>query len=427
MYSYHTDLIWAVDKTLLCLVLLAGSLTIVYSLAKEYRWKRRSRALLNIKRNIYELALSGKKTDNSVCLSVVSEITPQQFLDVTTNRNREVAFFNDSEQKILKSCFVSAEKLEVIERIAVSSWHKWRRVEAILTLGYAQAASSVKTLKKTINGKDPDISYFSIIALGQIKNIPSARTLLDFVRKQPFYRYRILSLLESFPPETADQVIGLTDNPDHELRSWAIKLICRLKALQYSGKIEELTRDKSAEVRASACDCLGEFGGKGQASVLAGCLTDDFWMVRVSAVNALFKVLGKEAIPAIMGRINDGSLSVIESVKALMSRNIEICLPYIEKFLSGNDEMARRISVEALEASGYIAELFRNMLTGHHKDKEGVTRLLKGLIISRVYSGMEVSLLTFSPDDRERLLDIIRKMDEPTAGILEKNIALHKG
>ena len=427
MYNYYTDLVWTVDKILLCLLASAGLSTIFYSIAQEYRWKRRSRALLNIKRDIYELTLSGKKTDNSVCLPVVSEITPQQFLDVTTNRNRELAFFNESEQKILKSCFVSSEKLAVIEKIALSSWNKWRRVEAVLTLGYAQAASSLGTLKKTINDKDRDVSYFSIIALGQIKNIPSAKTLLNFVGKSPFCRYRIFSFLESFPPEIADEAIGLADSLDHEVRSWAVKLICRLRALQYSEKIEELTKDESAQVRASACDCLGEFNSKDSAAAIIKCLTDDFWMVRVSAVKALFKVLGKESLPEIMGRINDGSLSVIESVEALMTSNIVMCLPYVEKFLYGNDEMARRVSVESLEASGYIVKLFRDILTGHEKDKDAAGRLLKGLIISRTYAGLEVSLSSFTKDERGRLLDIIRNIDGLAADILEKNIAGRKG
>ena len=423
MYSYHTDLIWVVDKILLYLVILTGLFTIFYSIAKEYRWKKHSRALLNIKKNVYDLAFSGKKIDNNICLPIASEITQQQFLDVTTNRNREVVFFNEAEQNILKSCFVSVEKLEAIEKIAAFSWNKWRRVEAILTLGYAQVNSSVNTLKKTINDQDTEISYFSIIALGQIKNISSAKILLDFIRKRPFYRYRIFSLLESFPPEIAAEVIGLADNIDHEVRSWAIKLICKLKALQYSDKIEGFTGDKSAQVRACACDCLGEFGSKDSAGVIIKCLTDDFWMVRVSSVKALFKVLGKDGLPDIMGRINDGSLAVIESVKALITGNIEICLPYVEKFLYGNDEIARRVSVESLEASGYIVKLLKNILTGHAKDKDMATGLLKGLIISRAYAGLQGSLLIISVDGRARLLDIIRNIDQAAADILEKNIA----
>jgi hypothetical protein len=426
MPNYFTDLIWAVDKTLLGFAILAGLLTIFYALAKEYRWKKRSRALLNIKRNVYELALSGKKIDSNGCLLIVSKISPQQFLDVATNRNREVAFFNESEQKIIKDCFVSTVKLAEIEKIAASSWNKWQRIEAILSLGYAQSPASVNALKKAISVRDSDIAYFSIIALGQIKNIASAKILLDFVKKRTFYHYRIFSLLESFPPETADAVIGLTANPDSGLRSWAVKLICRFKAWQYCEKIEELTKDESAQVRASACDCLGEFGRKSSADAIVKCLTDDSWMVRVSAVKSLFKVSGKEGLPKIMARINDGSLSVIESVKALITANIETCLSYVVDFLYGDDEMARRIAVEALEASGHIVKLFRDILSGNKEDKETAEYLLKGLIVSCAYAGLEVSLLSLAADEQKKILGIIKNIDEATADILERNIAGHK-
>jgi len=110
-----------------------------------------------------------------------------------------------------------------------------------------------------------------------------------------------------------------------------------------------------------------------------------------------------------------------------MTGNIEICLPYVVDFLYGDDEMARRVSVEALEASGYIVKLFRDILTGNDKDKEMADYLLKGLIVSRAYAGLEVSLLSLSKDERGRLLDFIKNIDESTAGILEKNTAGFKG
>jgi hypothetical protein len=74
-------------------------------------WNRRKKALLNIKKDVYELTLSGQVISGKVCMPFVTELTPQQFLDVTTNRNREAIFFNESEQKVFKSCFMTSEKI----------------------------------------------------------------------------------------------------------------------------------------------------------------------------------------------------------------------------------------------------------------------------------------------------------------------------
>ena len=418
----YINLIWFADKILIYLVGFAGLFTVSYSLVREYAWKKDSQALLNIKRNIYELALAGKKPDKRLFSLIASAVTSRQFLDVTTNRNREVVFFNESEQTIIKDYFASSQKLARIERTALFSFSKWRRIEAILILGYTQARSCVSILKKTIVNKDPDIVYFSIIALGRIKSTQSAEVLLDFAKEHSLYRYRIFSLLESFPSEIAGQVIRLAGSSDAKVRSWAVKLLCRLRVLKYCGQIEEFVKDSSAQVRASACDCLGEFGEKKSSSVLANCLSDNSWMVRVSAVKALFKVAGKDSLPKIMERINDGSLSVIESVKEVIIANIDICSVYLEKFLSGGDEMARRVSVEALETSGYIVKLFRGLLDGKNQVESISVRLIKGLIFSQAYTGLIGTLQSFNEHEQKEILRVIRGIDQPAAVILEESI-----
>ena len=427
MNNYHVDLIWVIDEILLGIVIILGLIIIVYSLVKEYRWRRRSGALLNIKKNIYELVLSGKNSDINTCLPEISGITEQQFLDVATNRNRETTFFNESEQEALKGCFVSAERIAAVEKTAIFSWRKWRRVEAILTLGYAQDAASLSTLKKTIYERDPDISYFSIIALGQMKNPASAKILLGFVKERFLYPYRIFSILEVFPSEISEEVICLTESPLPQVRAWSIALISKLGVWQYHKKIEEFTKDESAQVRASACDCLAEFGRKESGGVIIKCFTDDSWLVRVSAVKALFKVWGEESLPEIMEMLNDGSLSVIESIKVLVTENIETCIPYIEELLLGTDEMSKRVSIEALESSGYIVKLFKNILTGSPKDKTKAESLIKSLINAFAYAGLEGSLLSFPGEERGRLLDIIRNIDEPAAMVLEQSIKEREG
>lgn len=422
MYNYHTELIFRIDIILLYLFLAITLYTIVYVIIKDISGKLRNRRLVNIKKNVYELALSGKSLDANLCFPVISEITNQQFLDAATNRKREAVFFNESEQEILKHCFVSPERITKIERLALTSFNKWQRIEAILSLGYAQVERSVNILKKTINDKDADIAYFSIIALGQIRNPDSARALLGFLKKRNFYRNKIFSVLEAFPPEITEEVIKLTDVSDVGVRIWAIDLIGRFKAVRYQKKIEELAGDKSGEVRAAACRCLGDLGRKDSKDILVKCLSDNFWLIRVCAVQALSKVLGKECLSEVTKRINDSSLSVIDSVKDVMIEHIEAALPIIEKFLSGGDEIAKRIGIEALGVTGYSVNILKGVLVSEGKDKVLFTRLLEGLIKVQAHSGLEGSLRGFPPDDQNRLFDIIGKIDAELALRIKQNI-----
>lgn len=352
MYNYHTSLVWTIDKILLFSALLLSVTIIFLVMIKGYLWKRRSRALLKIKKDVYGLILSGQQLSDNVCMPLAADITIRQFLDVTTNRNREAIFFNETEQKIFKYCFILPEQISRMEKMAKKGHSKWHRIEAILSLGYAHADSTLETLTQTLNSRDEDISYFSIIALGQIKNADSAKILLDFLQKRIFCRAKIISILESFPAGIADEAAKLLIDVDPDIRSWAAILLAKLKAIQYVNEVEGLTQDESEEVRAAACECLGEFGKKESKETLIKCLEDEFWLVREQAVEALSDVLGKDCLPEIIKMINDPSLSVIDAVKDVIIEHIDAAMPYIEKFLSGTDEVAKRTAREALDLSG---------------------------------------------------------------------------
>jgi len=426
MYSYHTDLVLKIDAALLILFIAVAVLTIVSVIFRDYIWRRRSHKLLNIKRNVYELILSGGKVDAKALLPE-PEITPQQFLDIATNRNRDAVFFNEAEQKSLQQSFLSKKRLAEIERIAKNSWSKWRRIEAILSLGYAHAESSLSVLKKTLKARDKDVSYFSVIALGQIRTLASAKILLLFFRKHVAFGYKIFSVLEAFPPEIVEEVADLTHDLNPQVRAWAVRLISKLRPERYIKRVKEMTQDKNQDVRAAACTCLGELGKPDTQDALLKCLNDEFWLVRTSAVMALSKVMGKDCIPLIIGRINDPSLSVIDSVKNVMAEHMEATLPYIEKFLYGEDEISKRVALEVMGSSGYIEKVLKDILGGNEQEKRRAEYLLKGLVLSRAHSGLQGAILVFPKDKRKELLELVRNIDSAMADHIEKDIAREAG
>ncbi len=428
MYNYHTDLVFKIDIALLGVFILLGVMTVLYALMKEASSRRRSREISNIKNNVYELILSGQKIDNKLCLPAFSGITPRQFLDAAVNRSREAVFFNESEQKVIKQCFLSAERAARIEKTAGRSWNKWRRIEAILSLGYAQSVSSLGVLKKSINDSDADLSYFSIIALGQIHSIASARILLDFLKSSRFHRHKVIAVLETFPKEIGREAVLLTHAKDPEVSSWAIKLISKLKPEGCLKEITGLLQDNSEEVRAAACACLGELGDREAKGALIKCLNDDLWLVRAHAVKALSKLLGKECLPEVIRLINDPSLSVIDSLKGVLAEHIVSAIPYLEKFLSGSDEISRRVAREVLEVAGYIVKMLKDILSSGDEEKIRAVRLLEGMAKSGAHFGLEAALMSFSGEEQERILTVIRNMDKQMAEHIAKHMAgeMHK-
>ncbi|MDD5437269.1 MAG: HEAT repeat domain-containing protein, partial [Candidatus Omnitrophica bacterium] len=304
--------------------------------------------LLEIKHSLYTLFQSGLQ--DKTCLGTISKATVQQFLDIKGNRRLDAVFFNQSEQELFKECFIHSDTLKRAEETAGSSRNRWHRIEAILALGYAGKEGAVRIIREALNDKDPDIAYFSAIALGQLKTEASADALLDALRKTPALRRKIASILEAFPFIT-DKVMAMAEEKDPVIRFWAIKLISKLKPGRYRGKIEAFAEDPSDDVRAAACECLGVIGDEGSEPVLVKHLKDDAWFVRMYAVRALSKTLGERSIPIILKCMHDGSLYVLGSIKTAIKDNILTALPYFKNVLDGGDSFARSMFLEAIESS----------------------------------------------------------------------------
>jgi len=410
MYNYHTDLIWTVNIALAGIIISISFIIVAGVIFKNFLWWRHRRALLSIKKNVHAILTSDDPALQIASKQYILGFSPQQFIDIETNRVIDAVFFNDSEQQFLRSCYVRPEMLSKLEKIAKCSRDKWRRIEALLALGYTQAISSIGILKSSLLNKDKDVAYFSLIALAQIKTVQSARILLDLIRKDPSNGYKIVSILESFPKEIADEVIDLADYYDPLVKYWALTLLSKIDPAIHIKRIEKFTRDETAEVRAAACDCLGNIDSKNVAPVLLGCMKDDSWLVKSHAILAFGKTMGDEALSEVTKLINDASWSVVDAVREVMTDHIEASLPYIERFLNSKDEVAKKCSVMALENSGYLTKLLNTAVSA--EDDGFAIRLVKAVIRSRASHGINAAIGHLKPSMRAKALEILENIEE---------------
>ena len=421
MYNYHFELVRTIDIALLGVLILVSLVIAVSAFIKNYLWDRRINRLLDIKVYIYPLVIAAKDPASVANTPFITRITPQQFLDIEMNRTREAVSFNDAERNFLRSCFISPKRIVRLEKSALKSGNKVRRVEAILCLGYTRVKSAVAVLKKSLFSKDDNVSYFSIISLSQVKTSSSARALLEFLRKTPPGSYKIISVLEDFPPEIVDDVIALVDDPKPAVRVWAMRLLSRFKAERYVKKIEKLAADKNSDVRASACDCLGSIGRKESREVFLKCLKDESWLVRMHAIKALSKAFGDEAVPDIMPLINDASWSVGGAVRDAMATHIKASLPYIERFLNGEDVIAQKYSIEVLRDTGYMTKILKSAVSDNDKEKVHARRILESMVKLKAYFGIEAGIGGLDESTREKVLDMLSGMDKKLAEQIGKN------
>ncbi len=405
MYNYHADIVWLANKIMFVVIMSTILVTLACVLLKNNLWAKRRNALNKIKLNLSEIVLARQSISQDVCYPLITNITTEQFIDIVTNRRIEAEFFNDKEKDFFIHCFSNSETLSRLQKRARSPRNKWRRIEAILALGYTKEQSSIDILKDAISSKDSDVTYFSMVALGQIKNARAAHPLLKLLQKDPSKGYKIVSILESFPEEVSPEAAKLTDYHDPLVRYWALRLLSKMKPADYINQIEKLTRDPNAEVRAAACDCLAGTKDSGVSTALLKCMKDESWLVRSRAILALEKIKGAEALPEALKLINDASWSVLDAIREIMVLHIDAALPYIEKFLEGKDEVAKKYSVMALEDSGYILKLLTAAVV--EGDKSNAMRLLKDIVDSRVRFGLDAAMSHLEPSLRIKAQKIV--------------------
>jgi len=96
---------------------------------------------------------------------------------------------------------------------------------------------------------------------------------------------------------------------------------------------------------------------------------------------------------------------VLDAVKVVMTDHIEASLPYIEKYLAGDYEVAKKYSVLALQDSGYLDKVLKEAVSG----KREAVKLLKGVVKSKFHSGLDAALGALDPAAREKALEVLMK------------------
>ncbi|MDD5129834.1 MAG: HEAT repeat domain-containing protein [Candidatus Omnitrophica bacterium] len=312
MNNYHIDFIWQLNKFLIAASFFMSAFIIVYVVSKGFLLRRRIRHLVLLKKRLEAQAASPELSVQDKCDLFIDRIDPLEAAEVISNKK---LVYSEKLNSELKACFISKNKIRQIEKIALSSRNKWRRIQAIISLGTSGDPSALQVIESCLSEKDEDISYFSMLALGQLKIVPAATALLNYLGKHIYSGNRIVSLLEDYPEVITTEVIKATQSPDPFVRFWCVKLLAKFKPVEYLSRIVELTQDSSADVRAAGCECLGNIGSVQAKDALARCLKDEAWFVRMHAVRALAKILKSECVTLVKPLLEDKELLVRESAK----------------------------------------------------------------------------------------------------------------
>lgn len=322
MDIYYTDFIWKLDAAFFYLAAALALISIAYLIISRRIEKKRYLHQMKLIARLKRFPNFDNNIIRSVCAAVVRKTTPFEFYDIAKYRD------NIYPQRLsgqFNECLIDSGKVDEAEAVAWRSKSKWRRIEAIISVGHLRSPKALTLLSETLFNKDEDVKYFSLLALSYIKTDDAAAVILEALRQKVFSGELIASLLINFPSTIIVRFVEALGSSDTGLRLWAVKLLTKFKAEQDYLKVLALIDDPLLDVRSAVCEYMGELKIKAAEEKIRSRLADNAWQVRIQAVLALEKINGPDCLKDIENLLKDDNWYVRDSVQRIMT-----------KYLNGN-------------------------------------------------------------------------------------------
>jgi len=286
-------------------------------------------------------------------------------------------------QEKMKNAIMSLGLIDIIEK-GLNSILPSKRMRSCYLLGFLGSKRSTHNLTRALFDRNSKVTSSAIIALGEIKEETSVKSLMQYFINcsfshawliaaiLPFFGNKIYTYVKPYlnpdilPPKKVIMLIKAIDN--FRLLEGFKELInlykninnldIKINALIAIGKINDILAiktvidalsDKDWQIRAIACNLIGEMSIKGAVYRLILLIDDKSFFVRRNACSALIK----------LGRIG---------IFALLSS------------LESEDRYSRDIIVQTLEESGILEDAIKNIQNKDEKKRNESLEIIKVLI-----------------------------------------------
>ncbi len=230
---------------------------------------------------------------------------------------------------------------------------KWNRAHALRILGELKVPSSVPTLLKSLEDKDPDVRNVGARSLGRMKLQAAEEALVELLGKHDqAVSARIAAICIEMGPRTAPLLIRSLREGTPKARFWAARILGEIRDARAARSLGDALTDTEDDVRSASVWALGMVADRASAGMVEPLLRDPVWYVRAHAAEALGRIGDPNAIPAIAEALRDRSWWVRKNALDALVRIGEPAKPALLSTLNGEDRFARDCAVEALMTLG---------------------------------------------------------------------------
>jgi len=282
----------------------------------------------------------------------------------------------------MKEAAVSLGLVRYIEKglgAALSS----KRMRSSHTLGILGSRHNVQRIIRVLSDSNPKVVSAAIIALGELRDERAVSNLLRLYGICPLSQaWLIAAILPFFGPGIYPHLKPLILDPSYP-PSRTILLVKVISGLRLTESLEVLQRlygeSGSLDVRINALIAIGKINDLFAVKTVIDALSDTEWQVRAVACNLIGDMAIKGAVDRLAALLTDESWFVRKNSAAALVQLGSIGIMELINTLNGDDRYAKDMVVQTLQEQGVFERILRHLGGGDERRKKTAYRVVRFL------------------------------------------------
>lgn len=293
-----------------------------------------------------------------------------------------VATIKGSKKERMKQAVTALGLLRDIER-GLRRASPSKRMRACYSMGILGTEEAVTHLMRRLTDSNPKVVSSAIIALGELRNRNAAVALLDlYYRCTLSQAWLIAAILPFFGNETYVHIKPLLD--DESLPPARLILLIKVvSGFRLSESLEVLQRlyreNSSLDVRINSLLAIGKINDLFAVKSVIDALSDPEWQIRAVACNLIGDMAIKGAIDRLISLLTDESWFVRKNSAAALVKLGRIGIMGLFTALNSDDRYARDMVVQTLQEHGILERIIGHLGGGNEVNLRVAYRIVKFL------------------------------------------------
>jgi hypothetical protein len=326
---------------------------------------------------------------------MLGESSLDQVSDTCRNRNILIDGFatlissiRGLKQERLKSGVTDMGLVQVLHR-----WLRYmspsRRMRACYLLGLMKSRTSTVELIKTLSDSNPAVVSASIIALGEIRDSQTVTELVNHYNSSSFaHAWLIAAILPVFGEAIYEHIRPslFSDELTKEKKVLLLKVVTTLRIAESFRDLRILYESSSdLDIRVNALKAIGSINDLSAVKLVFDALTDDAWEIRAVACNTVGEMSLKGAAYRLIPLLKDRHYHVRKNAARALLGLGQIGIKTLVSYLEIDDNHARDAIVHTLEEFAVIDRALEDA-TGDDLERQKESRQMLRAIVQKGYT-----------------------------------------